>query len=220
MGVRRTRAKEIAGRIKEALDAAGVSVRGLPQLVRDHIVALGRDPYGTSYGTIRNYTTGAVLKPRRDVLDAIATVLGVRPDWLITGKGYPTDHDEELAVAQSVEVEWLGDDWGLLADLYHRIRQDTMLPNMPPPVRSIFWETLHRLRDQPSALSGEDALYGIAQQIDAWVLEPLGAYPTLKTPEPCILNFYVGALNALAVLGSMAPRASMSVILPTPKEQE
>ena len=167
MGVRRTRAKEIAGRIKEALDAAGVSVRGLPELVRDHMVALGRDPYGTSYGTIRNYTTGAVLKPRRDVLDAIATVLGVRAEWLITGRGYRTDHDEERAVAQSIEVEWLGDDWGLEAELYDRIRQNCVLPNMPPPVRALFWEAHHRLGESTLLDGDEDQLFKIAEWIDA-----------------------------------------------------
>ena len=220
MGERGTKAKEIADRITKVRKANGIGIRRLTKLVRDHIVGLGLDPYGTSYGTIRSYATGAVLKPRREVLDAIASVLGVRPDWLNTGKGYPKDHDEELAVAQSIEVEWIGDDWGLLAGLYHRIRQTTVLANMPPPVRSIFWETLNRLRDQPSVTSGEDALYGIAKQIDDWVLEPLNAYQALDTTEPQILNYYVGALNALALLGSMAPQASVSAILPTPKEQE
>jgi transcriptional regulator with XRE-family HTH domain len=220
MGERGTRATEIADRITKVREANGIGVRRLTKLVSDHIVGLGLDPYGTSYGTIRSYTTGAVLKPRRDVLDAIASVLGVRPDWLNTGKGYPTDHDEELAVAQAVEVEWLGDDWGLLADLYHRIRQNCLLPNMSPAVRALFWEAHHRLGASSLVEGDEDALYEIAEWIDLWVQEPTHWYEGLTLTEPQILNYYVGALNALALLGSMAPRASVSAIFPTPKEQE
>ena len=48
MGERGTRAKEIADRIRKIREANGIGVRRLTQLVRDHIVGLGLDPY--AYG--------------------------------------------------------------------------------------------------------------------------------------------------------------------------
>ena len=218
MGARSARASEIADRINKARGGKGVSVRGLYKLVRDHMEATVGDPYGASYGTIQNYTTAAVYKPRRDILVAIAHVLSVRADWLINGEGYRTDQDEERALAQAEEVEWLGDDWGMMADQYHRIRQSCILPNMTPPVRSVFWEAYRRLCES-SVPDGLDA-YDIAQMIDNWVRAPLDWLNDLDHTEPQVLNYYIGALNTLAILGSKAPRGSVSAILPTPKEQE
>ncbi len=146
--------------------------------------------------------------------------LGVRAEWLKTGNGYRTEHDEELALQQSVEVEWLGDDWGLMADLYHRIRQNCLLPNLSPSVRALFWEAHRRLGASSLVDGDEDGLYKIAQWIDVWVQEPTHWYDSPNVTEPQILNYYVSALNALALLGSMATRANVPAILPMPKEQE
>ena len=219
MGARNTRATQIAGRLKEARDASGISVHRLSGLVREYIAEQGLDPYGTSYGTIRSYETGAVLKPRREVLGAIASVLGIRAEWLITGNGYRTDQDEKRASAQAGEVEWLGDDWGLRAAVYHRIRQETLLANMSPPVRSLFWETLRRLTS-PSVADGPDELYRIAKHIDAWVCAPLDWIRGPEPTEPQLMNFRVAVLNALTSDGFKGPHPRPSALLPTPKEQE
>ena len=79
----------------------------------------------------------------------------------------------------------------------------------------------HRRLGASSLVDGdEDGLYKIAQWIDVWVQEPTHWYDSPNVTEPQILNYYVSALNALALLGSMATRANVPAILPMPKEQE
>ena len=186
------------------MNASGIGVRKLQEGVRGYFVDKKLDPYGTSYGTIRSYCRGEVLKPRREILEAIAFVLGVRPQWLIEKDGYRTERDQRAA-EQSYDFVRVGDDWGLNPDLYHRIMQSLLLPNMPKPVRSLFWETVGRLAHHPLVTSQEDT-YDAAQLIEHWVLSPVEkfrlGYPDSE-PEPQLLTYYVGALNGLSLLLSI-----------------
>lgn len=44
---------------------------------------------GSSYSGLRHYVTGAVKRPRPDIIEAAAHALGVDPEWLLTGEGSP-----------------------------------------------------------------------------------------------------------------------------------
>ena len=210
MGERSQRASQIAGRIVNEMKASGIGVRKLQEGVRAYFVEKKLDPYGTSYGTIRSYSQGAVLKPRREVLEAIAFVLGVRAQWLISKDGYRTEQDQRLAEG-SYDFVRVGDDWGLNRDLYHRIMQNLLLPNMPTVVRSLFWETVGRLGRHPMITDEEDT-YDAAQLIEHWILSPVQkfrlGYPDSQ-PEPQLLTYYVGALNGLSLLFSIELRPAV-----------
>jgi hypothetical protein len=201
VGERRERALQIAGRIVSEMNARGIGVRKLQEGVRAYFVEQKLDPYGTSYGTIRSYSQGRVLKPRREVLEAIASALSVQAPWLISGDGYRTERDQKLA-DEGYDIVLVGDDWGLNPDLYHRIMQSLLLPKMPNPVRSLFWETVGRLAHHPMVTDQEE-LYDAAQLIEHWVLSPVEKFrlghPD-SAPTPQLMTYYVGALNGLFIL--------------------
>lgn len=48
---------------------------------------------GTSYGTVWSYVNGEVSEPRAKVVQAMADVLGLSTDWLLSGEG-PRTHGE------------------------------------------------------------------------------------------------------------------------------
>ena len=54
---------------------------------------------GSSYGGIRQYVEGKIESPRRELLDAIADVLGVRPEWLASNSGPMTKLQEHAQQA-------------------------------------------------------------------------------------------------------------------------
>jgi hypothetical protein len=60
------------------------------------------DVPGTSYSGVRKYSAGQVKKPRIELLNAMASVLGVRPEWLAFGEGEMT---EELQEARRMTAE-------------------------------------------------------------------------------------------------------------------
>ena len=204
MGERRERALQIADRMASAMNARGIGARKLQEGVRAYFVEQKLDPYGTSYGTIRSYSRGEVLKPRREVLEAIASELSVQAPWLISGDGYRTERDQKLA-DEGYDIVFVGNDWGLVPDLYHRIMQSLLLPKMPNPVRSLFWETVGRLAHHPMVTEQEE-LYDAAQLIEHWVLSPVEKFrlghPD-SAPTPQLMTYYVGALNGLSLLFSI-----------------
>jgi hypothetical protein len=81
-----------ADRLSEALQRGPhpMSVRALAR----QIATAFPDLRGTSYGGIRQYAAGSVRRPRTELLQAIAEILGVRRDWLAFGEGAMTDKEE------------------------------------------------------------------------------------------------------------------------------
>jgi hypothetical protein len=63
-----------------------MSVRGLGA----ELEAGYRDLRGATYGGIRQYMAGEVANPRVELLQAVADVLRVRPEWLAYGEGSQT----------------------------------------------------------------------------------------------------------------------------------
>ena len=54
---------------------------------------------GSSYGGIRQYVEGKIESPRGELLQAMADVLGVRPEWLAFNKGLMTEREEQAQKA-------------------------------------------------------------------------------------------------------------------------
>lgn len=74
------------------------SVRGLAKVIQEYEAADGTRPYkglrGATYGGIRQYVEGNITNPRHELLNAIATALEVRADWLRFNEGSMTDVQE------------------------------------------------------------------------------------------------------------------------------
>ena len=68
-----------------------MSVRKLAEEMRGRYMHLR----GSSYGGIRQYVEGKIESPRVDLLEAIADVLGVRPEWLTFNDGPMTKRQEQ-----------------------------------------------------------------------------------------------------------------------------
>jgi transcriptional regulator with XRE-family HTH domain len=75
---------ELRDRFKKARDRSGISIEELSSRLTE---LLGPSVRGASYGSLRAYASGLVRHPRRDILTAAADVMGVNPEWLISGKG-------------------------------------------------------------------------------------------------------------------------------------
>lgn len=85
-------------RLRDEMSAADLDVQALQVEVRRLVKAATGDTKGTSYGTIWSYVKGqAPIEPRREVIDALARVFRVRPEWLAFDRGQRTDAEEAAA---------------------------------------------------------------------------------------------------------------------------
>lgn len=87
---------QIARRLSERLEEKGLGYEDFHRRVRD----VSGGARGTSYGSVWAYANGRVSEPRPKVVEAMADVLGVRYEWLMTGRGPRT-----LTEAARAEVE-------------------------------------------------------------------------------------------------------------------
>ena len=69
-----------------------VSQRALHRAVADHTDGAR----GSSYGAVRSYIAGNVRSPRENILRAMAEVLRVRPEYLVTGESPVAPTDERI----------------------------------------------------------------------------------------------------------------------------
>jgi hypothetical protein len=94
------------GRLRKAMRQRGVSVRALYRSVENRFPTIR----GGSYGGVRLYCGSKPPKqPRLDLLEAFATVLEVRHEWLAFGEGARTEAGQEGAeAATAAEVLRLG----------------------------------------------------------------------------------------------------------------
>ena len=74
---------EIADRLSERLREKGLGYEDFQRRVRE----ASDGARGTSYGSIWAYANGRVSEPRPRVVRAMADVLGVTYEWLMTGRG-------------------------------------------------------------------------------------------------------------------------------------
>ena len=84
--------REVIGRkLDQAMTEQKVGVRQLSEQIREK---LGVNAPGTSYGALHLYRRARIYRPRVEVLEAAAEVLGLRTAWLIWDEGEPTLGDE------------------------------------------------------------------------------------------------------------------------------
>ena len=83
--------KVIARKLDQAMKEQEVGVRRLSEQIQEK---LGVNAPGTTYGALQLYRKARVYRPRVDVLEATAEVLGLRPEWLIWDEGEATDVEE------------------------------------------------------------------------------------------------------------------------------
>lgn len=92
-------------RARPEFERTGLSMRQFAELVKERLPPRTR---GASYPGIRALFDGEIVRPRPNIVEAIAAVLGVNPAWL-TGEGprdvvqAMADADAEQATASAVE---------------------------------------------------------------------------------------------------------------------
>ena len=84
-------------RLTNEMRSAGLDVKALQARVRRKTNARG-----TSYGTVWSYVNGqAPTEPRREVINALAEIFSVRPQWLAFESGRRTTAEEAAAKAMA-----------------------------------------------------------------------------------------------------------------------
>ncbi|HZD06066.1 MAG TPA: helix-turn-helix transcriptional regulator, partial [Longimicrobiales bacterium] len=73
----------LARRLAARLEEKGWTYKEFQQRVRE----AAQGARGTSYGSVWSYVNGEVAEPRPRVLQAMADVLGLSTDWLVSGAG-------------------------------------------------------------------------------------------------------------------------------------
>lgn len=76
-------ARDLARRLATRLEEKGWTYKEFQQRVRE----ASDGARGTSYGSVWSYVNGEVAEPRPRVLRAMADVLGLSVDWLVSGAG-------------------------------------------------------------------------------------------------------------------------------------
>lgn len=84
----------LADRLGAELTQRNIGVRRLAQRVQD---CVGKDARGAKYAGVRALVAGEILRPRKEILVAIAEILQVRFGWLATGEGPRTEAEEAAA---------------------------------------------------------------------------------------------------------------------------
>ena len=103
--------------------------RGLAREVRKRV---GKK--GASDSSIRDYLHGKIEKPRPEILMAIAEVLNVPSEWLITGEGDSSRPNETVeALGQRY---WMDDKSGWPLDMVKRIEGASVLMSGPAMIQA------------------------------------------------------------------------------------
>ena len=118
----------LAVRLRQALDRADISVRGLHRALRERSVP------SSSYGSVNSYVKGK-SEPRRDWIEAAAETLGVRAEWLARGDGAMTAAEE--AIRQRIDA---GTSDEAYDDFIRRV--DAQIDGM---LAQLQWHSLHGL---------------------------------------------------------------------------
>lgn len=97
----------LSKRLQKALDHQNRSIRWLQQKLEE------RHAEYSSYGAVHSYVTGKKMPPMSFLLEA-ASELGLRQEWLILGKGEPTEAEQVARVEPGEELldrmeRWLPD---------------------------------------------------------------------------------------------------------------
>lgn len=182
-------------RLRLALKEAPMSVRKLAEEMSGRYGHLR----GSSYGGIRQYVGGKIESPRRELLDAFADVLRVRPEWLAFNDGAMTAQEDQVRSAlegattsERREGEW---DWREdiqvvqqeFGDGSDRLADD-------PLVRMVVLGTWSRLflqglvpRLPQEGVEGEAPLSGIANVLAGYMIAP-------QDPSERRIRYAVGRL--------------------------
>ena len=92
--------------LREAMKGRGFDVKTLQKEVAREVARQTGKTRGTSYGTIWSYVNNqAPLEPRREVVEALATLLDRLPDNLMFGTGPKTQREAEALLLQQSEAE-------------------------------------------------------------------------------------------------------------------
>ena len=94
--------RALGERLSARLQEKGWSYKEFQQKV--HKAAAGAR--GTSYGTVWSYVKGEVAEPRPRIVQAMADVLGLSPEWLASGDGPRTEKE----VARGTLAAEIGDE--------------------------------------------------------------------------------------------------------------
>lgn len=91
----REAAEERGRRIREEMERLDMTLRDVQRAVKER---LGANARGTSYSGLRGYQQGEVDHPRPHLIEAIASVLGVSPSWLMHLEGPRRPSDDRRAL--------------------------------------------------------------------------------------------------------------------------
>lgn len=164
-------------RLHAALQDRGWDVKKLQETVRGRY---GRLP-GSSYGNVWSYVNGkAPIEPRRELVDAMADLLGVFPEYLLFG-GPRTDIEAaatEAALSGSPATQGpdATDIYGRLCELRPQLRELEMSVGIVLMMHMQRWGQA-RLRLTGTRPSLEEAIEYGAETWD-YIMEPLVAFAT------------------------------------------
>ena len=176
--------------------------RGLAREVRKRV---GKK--GASDSSIRDYLHGKIEKPRPEILMAIAEVLNVPSEWLITGEGDSSRPNETVeALGQRY---WMDDKSGWPLDMVKRIEGASVLMSGPAMIQAALLDLLIRLADSPAnGMDDEEATLDMVHWITEVVLAPIEVlYPGQAWDQNRVpfRDYVMSVLHALALL---VPRES------------
>ena len=141
--------EKVSDRMRSALELPGRpswTMRGLYRQLREE----GR--FDGSHSSLYRYFTGETEAPTSFVIE-VATVLGVLPEWLLTGNGARTEEERPATLSQAMTLR--GSDMALdIARSFNGALNRYC--DLPLPARMILFQYLvRRMRDREAAGSYE-----------------------------------------------------------------
>lgn len=196
----RPRGIEVGSRVGRARQEAELNLSRFSREVR-RVVGPVR---GTSRTALRNLEQGRVDSPRKEVVEAIAQVLGVDERWLWTGRRLPTL--PAPGAAEPVLPPVPDDDPVWTVELTERVAAQARLASAPPPVRDRFWALLRRTaaREDADVRDAEDVIE-LARGIEEAVLRP---FPLLGLGDDDDGRLTAGTALLLDTLSSLLDQAA------------
>jgi transcriptional regulator with XRE-family HTH domain len=220
---------DLGTRTRLEMSRQGWSLRRLHQEVE----AATNGATGSSYGSLHSLVRGKTYRPRPEILTALASLFGVRPDWLIHGTGERTEHEEQ--VRRLTEAGWrpnAGKDFRemvraslrrnaqpvaspLITDSLPkaaRLARDHLSMGQLPPHLQVLWlEVWRRLLVRSGSESATGHEMGYALQ--SWMTLPFAITGTVPSDD-AMERYAEAAIHALMLATDMAkderPRDSRS----------
>jgi transcriptional regulator with XRE-family HTH domain len=157
----------MAGRLREELKARSMDLRTFAEGVRE----ASEGAMGSSYGSVWSYVKGKVSEEslRPNIVESMARVLGVRPEWLLDGEGARTRQEEMLRQERGKadpETERHLTAWRA----FRRVRKRTPTGELNVPLEEAFLRLALDLlnAERPIEEWTEDEMEGVLEPL-AWL---------------------------------------------------